>query len=157
MSSLVQTAISSAFFEELPKDSKLPATLREQLRSEVESPAQLKALKKAAKAATPYLEPDLAGFLHEEVAEIGRDLEWVSSSRGKYIATVNDWHQEFQEEYRGIDDFDRALIGCHAQLQVVFLAGKVRNQAVLDRLLEYVRSKNPPYKIHHKIEIADVA
>ena len=89
----------------------------------------------------------------EEIAEIEQDYKWGKSEKGRYVSTVNDWHQEFHADFRRNSAFDEVYLGAHSEHMVVFMTGKVESQKVYDELLSYIHEKNPPYKILSKVAI----
>lgn len=101
----------------------------------------------------PALPGALLNDLMWEVREIRKDQRWLTSNRGRYILALNRWAEPFFEEFRSFPEFSDVMIGGHAQREVVFVTGAVANQIDLDRLLEYVGSKDPPYKVLTKLKI----
>ena len=64
------------------------------------------------------------------------------------------WAEGFHREFRSRPEFADACLGGHVDKQVVFVTGKVRSQQVLDELLAYVASKEPPFKLLVEVTIA---
>lgn len=59
--------------------------------------------------------------------------------------------QTFHAEFRSIPEFEKVVIGGHSEHYVVFDTGKLKDPKDQERLLEYIESKQPPYKILLKL------
>ncbi|MFT5890705.1 MAG: hypothetical protein ACI9Y7_000798 [Dokdonia sp.] len=91
----------------------------------------------------------------EEQVEIKSDLKWIGSKRGKYVIEINDWAQNFYSEFRSNKEFEDILIGAHSERMIIFLTGKIKGKDTFEKLLNYIVSKNPPFKLVSKIEIIE--
>jgi len=147
--SLCKSSISTHLIEDIKNEcgSSIPLALIETISTKIANKKDFKQLK----AAINYLKDDISEELYtaiiEEQKEIKKDLQWIGTKRGKYVSALNDWHQTFHTEFRSINEFEDVLIGGHTERIVVFIFGKIKNEATLERLLEYINSKNPPYKL----------
>jgi len=63
---------------------------------------------------------------------------------------MNNWAETFREEFRTIKEYENILIGGHSEIKCVLITGKMDSKK-LDDLVNYIMSKNPPYKL--KIEL----
>ena len=157
--------MSSSWRQALVQD-RLSAALLDQIRpycaedviAELARPvtdkASLAALAAAAKTGAKKLPSHLAEALQDEIAEIKADAKWVGSKQGRYLLAINMWAEGFHREFRSRPEFADACLGGHVDKQVVFVTGKVRSQQVLDELLAYVASKEPPFKLLVEVTIA---
>jgi hypothetical protein len=109
--------------------------------------AGLRALAAAVARIAPRLPAGLREDLGEQMAEIGADNRWLGTVRGRYVMAVNLWVETFHREFRSRPEFAKVCIGAHTGKEVVCLGGSVGSQQVLENLLAYVVSKQPPYKL----------
>jgi hypothetical protein len=123
------------------------------LATVVTDEASLKALEAAVAPIARKLPNALRETLREELAQIRADNRWLGTKRGRYVMAVNLWLETFHREFRSRAEFAKVQIGAHTEKEVVCIAGSVRSQQVLDELLTYVASKNPPYKLLLKAAI----
>jgi hypothetical protein len=119
------------------------------------SKADIRKLEAAAKRVRKQLDPDQWNDLKREIQEIKEDNRWIGTKRGKYVLAINEWVEPFHREFRAITQFEDAFIGGHAEKESVYVCGKVSNQRDYDDLLEFVESKNPPFKVIADVKIGD--
>lgn len=156
--------MSSPWRQALVQD-RLSAVLLDQIRpycavdviAELARPvadkASLAALAAAAMAGAKRLPPHLADALQDEISEIKTDAKWIGTKRGRYVLAINQWAEGFHREFRSRPEFTDAYLGGHVSSQVVVVTGKVRSQQVLEELLAYVASKDPPFKLLVKVTV----
>lgn len=159
LQSLVRTQLSDTLVDELIEEEGLPSDSAwlPVLRAEVRSRKDFTTLKKAIAEIAPMISESSREALEEELQEIQEDLEWVGSARGRYVIAINEWIQPFHQEFHAIERFARVLVGGHAEREVVFATGSVETREDYQALLEYLASKNPPFKIHTKVTIQSEA
>lgn len=155
---LCKASISKFLIEDVKKESKgkeVPALLLESISKEVKTKNDFKELEKSIRLLKEYISAELYNAIKEEQGEIKSDLKWIGTRRGKYILAINNWLQVFHNEFRSYKEFEDVLIGGHSERLVVFLVGKVKTKEAHDKLLSYVNSKKPPYKLFTQIEILE--
>ena len=153
---LTRTSLSSYLIEDILRETGgLDHDLQKKLALKIETKADLKNLREAAKLLKNNISRETSETLKEEIQEIAKDFKWSGTTRGKYIMTINNWIHTFHSEFRAMKEFEDAMIGGHTEMMVVFVCGKVKSNDVREKLLKYVQSKNPPFKIHVKLDVID--
>ena len=125
------------------------------LSAEIESTSQVTRLKKALTSVKSDISSSTFESLAEELSEIREDFTWAKSERGKYVSAIQDWAQSFHAEMRSVGEFDGLYVGGHASIEVVYISGKARSEAALNRFIDFILSKNPPRKIMSNVKITD--
>ena len=150
---LAKTSLSSYLIEDILRETGgLDHDLQKKLALKIETKADVKNLGEAAKLLKNTISGETSETLNEEIQEIAEDFEWSGTTRGKYIMTINNWAQTFHSEFRAMKEFEDAMIGGHTEMIV---CGKVKSNDVREKLLKYVQSKNPPFKVHVKLDVID--
>jgi hypothetical protein len=98
---------------------------------------------------------ELMSQLMRQVAAIKKDQAWSVSRRGQYILEINRWAEPFYAEFRSMPEFADVFIGGYTRQDVVLVSGTVTDQAEWDRLVDYVNSKNPPFKVLINLKFRD--
>ncbi len=155
--SLSKSTISDFLIDDIVNRSsaEIPSKIIESLRIVVENKNDLKQLKKGISKLKPHISKDLYVEIQDEFKEIKEDLHWVGSKRGQYITKINDWIQPFHSEFNSFKEFEGVMIGGHSDKMVVFLTGKITDNKTYQKLINYVASKNPPFKVFTKIVITE--
>ncbi len=133
--------------------SSLPDSLITSLSAKIENKNHLKAIKTHIKQIKKHISKKLYEEITEELQEIKEDLKWNKSDRGKYVSEVQNWAQSFHAELKSQEIYENVIIGGHTERKVVFVVGQVKDQATYEQLLNYIKTKQPPYKLFEKIEI----
>ena len=155
---LYKSSISDFLIEEVTEQlGKKKQPVPKDITIQAHSKTDVSKLKKAIQSIEEQLSHDLANTLMHELDEITEDQKEASTRRGKYIMDINDWAQPFYPEFRSISEFEDAYIGGHTREMVVFISGKVDSQESYDKLVKYVESKKPPYKVLAKVTIGGEA
>lgn len=153
---LIKKGISEFLIDEL--DEHLPENKLESakklLSRKINTETDLKELIDAIESLSDDLPEDYVDYLMEECDEMEDDIEWAASAKGKEILSINDWAQEFHDEFRTLSEFDDVFIGGHTEKSVIFVSGKVKLETELHKLKEYVVSKNPPLEILMQVSVA---
>ncbi|MEP0262430.1 hypothetical protein [Dokdonia sp.] len=152
---LCKTTISTHVLEEIQKEckSKITVSFLESISKDIKNESDFEELERNVKQLKKSISKELFNTVLEELTEIKEDLIWIGSKRGKYIAEINDWAQNFYSEFRLHIEFEDILMGGHSERMVLFLTGKIKGKDAFEKLLQYMESKNPPYKILSHIEI----
>jgi hypothetical protein len=155
--SIVRSSLSSWLVDDAIRESggAIAPDVEAVLRGEIESAAQVTLLKKALTSVKRNLTTSTFAALTEELSEIREDFTWAKSERGKYVSAIQDWVQSFHAEMRSDGEFDGLYVGGHASIEVVYIVGKARSEAVLNRFIEFILSKNPPRKIMTNVKITE--
>jgi hypothetical protein len=151
----VRSALTKWLVDDAVREANgaIAADIESVLRAEVESISQVNRLKKALASVKRDVSSSTFESLAEELSEIREDFTWARSGRGKYVSAVQDWVQSFHAEMRSDVEFDGLYVGGHASIEVVYIAGKAQSEAVLNRFVEFISSKNPPRKIMTNVKI----
>ena len=152
---LIRIKFSDHLVEEAISDSTktVPMKIKEALRISCETPKDANALRKALKSIQLIVPDDIYESLHEELDEIIGDISWSKSERGKYVIEINEWVQNFYTTLRSDHRFDDILIGGHAKMHVLYIAGGISSHENLNELMMLVNNNQPPYKIHTNVRI----
>lgn len=152
---LVKKSISEFLTDELEEhlpEKELEST-RNQLSIFVESKEDLEKLRTSIAALEDKVDEGFFDCLMEDFSDIEEDYHWKSTGKGKEVMELNDWAQQFYQEFRLNEAYEDVLIGGHESKNVVFVAGSVKTQAVLDELIEYVSSKSPPLEVLWSVKV----
>jgi hypothetical protein len=125
------------------------------LRMNIEEKKQTTVLKKAIKSLKKIVQKETCEALIEEPDEISNDFSWKKTKRGQYVSNIQDWAQSFHYEFREMKEFEDVYIGGHSEREVVFVTGKLKSKEVFNKLLGFIESKEPPYKLLTKILISE--
>ncbi len=151
---LFKSSFSDFLIEEVTEHlNNKKQNIPEELSMKVGNKNDVSKLKKSITSIKSHIPEDLFNVLSSELDEISEDQKEAATRRGKYIMEINDWAQPFYPEFRAISEFADAYIGGHIKEMVVFITGKVDSQDHYDRLIEYVESKKPPYKVLANVKI----
>jgi len=152
---LCKSSISSFIIDDIIEEceNKIPAGLIQSLQTIVKNKEDFKLLKTSVAELKPSISEGLYEVIKEELREIKEDTQWVKTKRGQYVSKLNDWLQPFHSEFNAIKEFEKVYIGGHTEKIVVFVTGKVRTEESYERLVNYVSSKNPPFKMFVQVEI----
>lgn len=155
--SIVRSSLSSWLVDDAIRESggAIAPDVEAVLRGEIESAPQVTLLKKALTSVKRNLTTSTFAALTEELSEIREDFTWAKSERGKYVSAIQDWVQSFHAEMRSDGEFDGLYVGGHASIEVVYIVGKAQSEAVLNRFIEFILSKNPPRKIMTNVKITE--
>jgi hypothetical protein len=155
--SIVRCSLSNWLVDDAIRESggAIASDVEAVLRGEIESTPQVTLLKKALTSVKRNLTTSTFEALTEELNEIRKDFTWAKSERGKYVSTIQDWAQSFHAEMRSNGEFDGLYVGGHASIEVVYIVGKAQSEAVLNRFIEFILSKNPPRKIMTNVKISE--
>ena len=115
--------------------------VRERLKRSLARGPKTAAVKAAAKALTAELD------------EIARDLEFAASRRGQFVLFVNDWAQTFHAERTADTDLVDIVIGTHAEVERILVAGSVESPRALLRLVELVSRHPPGVAIEYRVTV----
>lgn len=127
------------------------------LRAEIENQSQVTQLKKALTSVKRNISSSTFEALAEELSEIREDFTWAKSERGEYVTAIQVWTQSFHAEMKAQSEFDGLFVGGHASIEVVYVAGKAQTEAVLNKFIEFLSSKNPPRKILTNVKITEAS
>lgn len=153
---LCKVSISKDIVEEVERECKeSSSSLIESISKDVKDKGEWKQLAQAIKQLETIAPTELFNMILQELEEIKEDLSWIGTKKGKYIAAINDWQQNFYSEFRSKKEFENIFIGGHSQRMVVFLTGILNTTKEYERLLDYVKSKNPPFKLLSQVQIAN--
>ncbi len=154
---LCKSQVSSYLLKEVARalDRNQPNSVVEDLSIKVESKTDLTKLRKTIRELKVLVPEDLYSYLEEEIDGISEDFKWGSTKQGKYVKEVNDWLQPCYSEFRLFAKYENTYIGGHSEKMVAFVTGKVDSKEIYNDLMNYVISKNPPYKVLVKVTIAN--
>lgn len=110
-------------------------------------------LKESLESLSDELPEDFIDYLWEEVDEIEDDVEWAASDKGKEIISINRWSDQFYDEFRSMDEFNEVMIGGHTEQSTILVAGEVNQESDIQKLKDYVASKNPPLEVMWKVKV----
>ena len=150
---LFKSSISDFLRKEVAEHLNNKQAVPEVLEMQVGSSSDLTKLRQSIRTIKPHIPEALYTALSEEFEEISNDQKEAATGRGRYIMEINDWAQPFYPEFRAISEFGDAYIGGHTREMVVLISGKVDSKESYDRLVAYVESKKPPYKLLAKVAI----
>jgi hypothetical protein len=155
--SLVRSTLSKWLVDDAIRDANgaIDPDVESVLRAEIESASQVSRLKKALTSVKRNIPSSTFESLAEELSEIREDFTWAKSERGKYVSAIQDWAQSFHAEMRSDGEFDGLYVGGHASIEVVYIVGKAQSEAVLNRFIEFILSKDPPRKLMTNVKITE--
>ena len=155
--SICKTSISKYIIDELIQEYKkeIDSSILQSISLDIKDKVEYKELERAIKELKNKIREELYLAILEEQTEIKEDLQWIGTRRGKYIVEINNWQEGFYSEFRSKEEFENILIGGHTDRMVVFVTGEVNNREQYQRLLDYINSKKPPFKLLTQIEIVE--
>jgi hypothetical protein len=149
---IVQESLSPGLLDELT--GKIDHTTLHELKTTIcKTKAELAKLTRLVAGVRKRLPEDTYESLREELEEIKQDNRWLSTQRGQYVLAINAWAETFHAEFRAQPEFADVMIGGHSEKEVVFVTGVVPAQNTFARLLAYVQSKNPPFKLISDVHV----
>lgn len=151
----LQTCLSECIVEQVIEEGG--AAISEEMigvmRRSVGGRSDIAELRNTVRSIKNCVSADCLNELKMELAEIADDFTWKKSARGRYVIEINDWVDGFRPEIDADQRFDRLLVGGHAELEVVYIAGKARTQNDLDALVQLVERNSPPRKILINVQV----
>lgn len=142
---LVKTTFSNALLDELCE--VLDYSLIKNLSIKFVDKKDFRSIKEIVTSVKKYISDDLYFQLQQELNEIKEDYVWKNSKRGEYILNINEWYETFREDFNSLLKYENVYIGAHENIEAVFVTGKLKKQDDENDLIEFLKNKQPPYKL----------
>jgi hypothetical protein len=154
--SLVKKEISSFQFDPEPSDTTEDKALLKKLRklcsvelTSAKSVKQLKVeLKKFAKVqAASVRMNNLVEDILGELDEIGDDIKFAGSPKGRFILFFNDWAQPLHKKIRSQKKFNNAYLVADPKNKTIVVTGSVPSEKARRELEALVKAHPPGVKV----------